>query len=210
MTETADHLWADRIAGGALILGAMLSVLAMAHHPEHVDPNGLVGLVHGAMIVLLTVTAFGFAHFALRRGLARPAILAGLVCYAISVVAHIGAGTINGFVVPALALRGAALAGRDVFLLAWEANQALAKLGVLMTGAAFAFWSLDFLRRSGLEPKAIGALGLAAGLAPAVLLATAALDMHVAGAFLAYAAFAAWGVIVGVHLLRGGLDEGRN
>jgi hypothetical protein len=207
MTDLADDRNADRIAGGALILGALLSVFAMAHHPDHVDPGGLVGIVHGAMIVLMSVIAFGFAHFARRRGLARPAILAGLIAYLVGLVAGLGAATTNGFVVPALAAHGAALSGRDVFLLAWEANQALAKLGVFATAAAFTFWSLDFLRRPGLEPKAIGGLGLLAGLGPAILLATGLTDMHVGGAFIAYAAFAAWAVIVGVHLVRGGLGE---
>jgi hypothetical protein len=207
MTEVANQKQADRIAGGALILASLLSVLAMAHHPVRVDPGGLVGIVHGAMIVLMTVIAFGFAHFALRRGVARSAILAGLVAYLVGLVADLGAGTINGFVVPALAAHGAALSGRDVFLLAWESNQALARLGVFATAAAFAFWSIDFLRRPGLEPKAIGGLGLLAGLVPAALLATGATDMHVAGAFAAYAAFAAWGVVVGVHMLRGRLES---
>jgi hypothetical protein len=206
MADVADNGDADRIAGGALIAGSLLSVLAMAHHPTHVDPGGLVGIVHGAMIVLMTAIAFGFAHFALRRGLARPAILAGLIAYLVSLVANIGAGTINGFVVPALAARGADLSGHDVFLLAWEANQALARLGVFATAAAFTFWSIDFLRRPGLEPKAIGGLGLLAGLVPAILLATGGIDMHVAGAFVAYAAFAAWGMIVGLHLVRGRLE----
>jgi hypothetical protein len=207
MTEVADWAYADRIAGGALILGSLLSVFVMAHHPEHVDPNGIVGLVHGAMLTLMGVIAFGFAHFALRRGLARPAILAGLVAYFIGVVADLGAGTTNGFIVPALAAHGPALTSRDVFLLAWEANQALARLGVFATAAAFTLWSIDFLRRPGFEPKAIGGLGLAAGLVPAALLASGATDMHVAGAFLAYAAFALWGTLVGVHLVRRGLDR---
>jgi hypothetical protein len=207
MTEVADHEQADRLAGGALILGSSLSVLTMAHHPTHVDPNGFVGLVHGAMIVLMSVIAFGFAHTALRRGLARPAILAGLIAYFIGLVADLGAGTTNGFIVPALAAHGAALSGRDVFLLAWEANQALARLGVFATAAAFTFWSIDFLRRPGIEPKAIGAFGLLAALVPATLLATGATDMHVAGALAAYAAFAAWGVVVGVHLFRGKLES---
>jgi hypothetical protein len=206
-SETGDHEYADRIAGWALILGALLSMFAMAHHPEHVDPNGLVGIVHGAMLILMAATAFGFAHFALRRGVARPAILAGLIFYLLGLVADGIAATTNGFVVPALARHGAALAGRDVFLLAWEMNQAMAMLGVFATGAAFAFWSLDFLRRPRLEPKLIGGLGLLAGLAPASLLASGAIDMHVAGAFIAYASFALWGVIVGLHLLRGGLDQ---
>src|SRR3954469_12674066 len=207
MTEVADCKLADRLAGGALLAGSLLSVLVMAHHPEHVDPNGIVGLVHGAMIALMSVTAFGFAHFALRRGLGRSAILAGLVAYFIGLVADLGAGTTNGFIVPALAAHGTALSGRDVFLLAWEANQALARLGVFATAAAFAFWSIDFLRRPGLAPKAIGGLGLLAGLVPASLLATGAINMHVAGAFAAYAAFAAWAALVGLHLLRGGLER---
>src|SRR4051812_31273172 len=57
MSETAEHEYADRIAGWALILGALLSMFAMAHHPEHVDPNGLVGIVHGAMLILMAATA---------------------------------------------------------------------------------------------------------------------------------------------------------
>ena len=207
MTESVDHKQADRIAGGALIAGSLLSVFVMAHHPQHVDPNGIVGLVHGAMITLMSVIAFGFAHFALRRGVAQPAILAGLIAYFIGVVADLGAGTTNGFIVPALAAHGPALTSRDVFLLAWEANQALARLGVFATAAAFTFWSIDFLRRPGLEPKAIGALGLLAGLVPAGLLATGMTDMHVAGALMAYAAFALWGAIVGVHLFRGKLED---
>lgn len=209
MADVADQRRADRIAGGALIAGSLLSVLAMAHHPEHVDPGGLVGIVHGAMIVLMTVIAFGFAHFALRRGVARLAILAGLIAYLVGLVADLGAGTINGFVVPALAAHGATLTGRDVFLLAWESNQALARLGVFATAAAFTFWSIDFLGRPGIEPKAIGGLGLAAGLVPAVLLATGAINMHVAGAFAAYAAFAAWGALVGLHMIRGRLEDQR-
>jgi hypothetical protein len=206
MMDVVDQGQTDRIAGGALIAGSLLSVLAMAHHPQHVDPNGMVGLVHGALIVLMSVIAFGFTHFALRRGLVRPAILAGLIAYFIGVVADLGAATTNGFIVPALAARGADLSGRDVFLLAWEANQALARLGVFATAAAFTLWSIDFLRRPGLEARAIGGLGLLAGLIPATLLATGATDMHVGGAFIAYAAFAAWGVVVGAHLLRGKLE----
>jgi hypothetical protein len=209
MADVADQERADRIAGGALIAGSLLSVLVMAHHPEHVDPNGIVGLVHGAMIVLMSVIAFGFAHFALRRGVARPAILAGLIAYFIGLVADLGAGTTNGFIVPALARHGADAGGRGVFLLAWEANQALAGLGVFATAAAFTFWSIDFLRRPGLEPRAIGALGLLAGLVPAGLLATGMTDMHVAGAFAAYAAFALWGAIVGLHMFRGRLEDQR-
>jgi hypothetical protein len=197
---------ADRIAGGALIGAALLSVLAMAHHPSSANPGAIGPIVHGTMIVLLAITFYGFAHFGLRRGVGKPAILAGLVAYAINLFATIGAAAINGFVVTALATRG--IANRDIFLLAWESNQALAGIGVFATGIAFGLWSVDFLRRAGLEAKAIGALGLLAGLAPAALLGIGAIRMDVAGAGLAYAAFAVWGAIVGQHLIRGKLEAG--
>ena len=195
----------DRIAGVSLIAAAASSVLAMAHHPSGAHSGALGGLVHGAMIVLLAAMAFGFAHFAGRRGLGRPAVLAGLIVYGLGLFAHAGAATINGFVVPALASRGHGAVGHDVFLLAWEANQALARLGVFATGAAFLLWSLDFLRRPGVEARLIGLAGLLAGAIPAVLLAGGGIRMDLAGAFLVYAVHAAWTALVGIHLLRGGL-----
>ena len=200
-----DERNSDRIAGGALIGAAAVSVLAMAHHPTSAHAGAIGPAVHGTMIAVLIALTFGFAHFALRRGLGRPAILAGLVAYAASGVVTIGAATISGFVVPALAERG--VADRDVFLFAWEAGQALARLGVYATAAAFACWSLDFLSRPGLEAKAIGAIGLLAGPGLAALLAAGAIRMDVAGAQIAYAAFVLWGVLVGLHLVRGKLQD---
>lgn len=197
----------ERIAGAALLAGAAGSVFAMAHHPSGGHGGALGGIVHGAMIALLGAMAFGFFFLCLRRGPARPAILAGALAYGVSLFAHVGAATINGFVVPALAARaaggGADAVGHDIFLLAWESNQALARLGVVATGLAFIFWSLDFLRRPGAEPRLIGALGLLAGAVPIALLAAGAIRMDVAGAFIVYAAHAAWAALVGLHLWRG-------
>ena len=154
------------------------------------------------MILVIAITAFGFAHFAVRRGLDRPAMLAGLVAYALALFGHVGAATINGFVVPAVAAHGhdaagSGVVGHDIFLFAWESNQALARLGVYANAAAFLLWSLDFLRRPGLEPRLIGLLGLAAGGVPAILLAAGLIRMDVPGALTAYTAFSAWAAIVG-------------
>lgn len=192
-----------RIGGMALIGAGAGTVLAMAHHPTGAHGAGLLGPgVHAAMIVLLALTAFGFTTFCALRGPARPIILAGLVAYALALLGHVGAGTINGFVVTALAARDP-LPGHDVFLLAWEANQALAKLGVLAASAAFVFWSLDFLRGADGTAKAVGALGFAAGIVPPALLLTGVIDMDVTGALIVYAIQAAWGALVGFHLVRG-------
>jgi len=202
MTDHYEGAHGDRLAGAALIAAAAASVLAMAHHPSGAHGGALGGIVHGAMIVLLALQVFGFTHFARRRGLARPAILAGLVAYGISLFGHVAAATINGFVVPAIAARGHGAVSRDIFLFAWEANQAFARLGVYATGTAFILWSLDLLRRDAGWSRLIGLAGIAAGVVPAALLASGAIHMNVGGAFIVYAIHAAWAALVGVMLFR--------
>jgi hypothetical protein len=186
-----------------MLVAAALTVVAMAHHPSGAHGGPLGGIVHGAMIVLLCLLAWGFLVFATGRGGSRPLILAGLLAYAISLFAHIGAATINGFVVPALANPEAPPVSHDLFRFAWYSNQALAKLGVFMTGAAYVAWSIDLLRDSGRGPRAAAIAGLAAGLLPAALLAAGVLRMDVAGAMLIYAAHAAWAALIGVMMWRG-------
>ena len=192
---------ADRTAGAAMIAAAAGTLLAMGHHPSGAHGgSALAGIVHGGMIALLAAIAFGFAHFARRRGLERPAVLAGPIAYGIGLVGHVGAATINGFAVPALAARG--VTSHDLFAFAWEMNQALAKLGVYATAAAYLLWSADLFA----EPRArlLVALGIAAAVVPAVLLASGALGMDVAGAFVVYAAQVGWAALVGLHLVRNG------
>lgn len=207
MEEGAGIRSTTKAGGAALIAAAIGSVAAMAHHPSGAHAGALGGIVHGAMMIVLTALAFGFVAFALSRGIGRAAMLAGLLAFAVSLFAHFGAATINGFVVPALAARGPGAVGHDVFLLCWEANQALAGLGAFATGAAYSLWSLDLLAGRGRADRLLGAAGIAAGLLPAVLLAAGGIAMDVAGAFLVYAAHAAWALLVGVRMLsaaRGG------
>ena len=200
MTETRNG---DRVAGIALIGAAALSMLAMAHHPASRDAGAMIGIVHGVMILVIGVMAWGFAHFARRRGLERPTVLAGLVAYGIGAVANVGAGTINGFIVPALAAHAPPVSG-DLFVLAWEANQALAKLGVVAIGIAYALWSLNLWRQS----TALALSGLLAGGIPAALLIGGWIDMHLHAAIPVYAAQALWAALLGWHLQSGGLSNG--
>lgn len=194
---------AGRFAGACLMAAAALTVLAMGHHPTSVHGGGVGGYVHGAMIVALTVMFFGFSYFALRSGIDRPVILAGLIAYGVSSVASLGAGTINGFVVPVLAALGPDAVSRDIFVLCWQANQALAQLGVFATGAAYALWSIYFMQRSDVMNRIVGAAGLAAAILPAAALASGVVEMNVAGAFAIYSVHAAWSALVGVRLIQG-------
>ena len=192
-----------RIGGAALIAAGAGIVFAMAHHPTGTHGTGALGpVVHGAMIVLLWLTAFGFAIFCMLRGPGRPLVLAGAISYAVAFFGHLGAGTINGFVVPALAAHSGSLASHDVFRLAWEANQALATLGVIAASVAFLFWSADLLRSDGREAKAVGALGIIAGAVPIGLLLGGLISMNVPGAMIVYAIQAAWGACLALQMVR--------
>jgi hypothetical protein len=190
----------DRIGGGALIAAALGTVLAMSHHPSGMHGGGLGGIVHGAMIALLGVLSFGFLRFAQQRGFERPLILAGAIAYLAAFLAHVGAATINGFIVPALT-GGEPPVSHDLFRFAWHSNQALAKLGVVATGLAYLGWGLDLAGNA--RMRWIGLAGVVAGIVPAALLAAGAITMNVTGAFIAYAAHALWAVLLGAAMWRG-------
>jgi len=192
-----------KIIGGLLVIASVLIVFSMAHHPSGAHGSGgLARLVHGAMILLLSL-AFGcMAWWSIRRGLERPLVLFGLIAYAINLVASIGAATVNGFVVPALAAHGVEGAGHENFRLLWELNQALAGLGVYATGAAYLLWGLSLVQDKAPSHKTVGALAIIAGLVPAALLATSTVQMNVSGAFIVYGAQMIWIAIMGVYMWR--------
>jgi hypothetical protein len=191
----------DRVAGGILVAASLASVLMMAHHPASAHDLAMGQFVHGAMIVIVGLTALGLAQFSRALGLGRLGVLAGLIAYGIALFSNIGAATINGFVVTNLVAKG--VDDRDIFALAWEANQALARMGVAATGVAFLLWSVELLRRTGWMGRAIGAVGLLAGALPVVLLGTGLLTMHLHGAILIYGGQAAWMALAGLYLWSG-------
>ena len=192
----------ERIGGAALLAAGVGIVFGMAHHPTSVADAHLSQWIHGLLIVFVGLTAFGFAAFCAARGPGRPAILAGAVAYAMAMIGHTGAVTVNGFAVAVLAARGEPI-GRDTMLLAWDINQALAQLGVAAAGTAIVLWSLDLLGRKSGESRLLGVLGVLLGTGPVVLLLWGVISMNAAGAFVAYGAHATWGAALGLHLLRG-------
>ena len=189
-----------RAAGWALILSAGMTVAAMGHHPVHAQAAAANNIVHGLLIGLAGLAAFGFLHWSLIRGLSRPAVAAGLVAYLLATLANVGAAIINGFVVVALAKAGGSSPELNRF--AWETNQALAGLGVFATGAAYGLWSIDLLRRGASLERTVGLAGLVFGLAPPVLIVTGILRMNLTGALLIYAAQMMWMASLGLLVLK--------
>lgn len=191
----------DRLAGPVLILSALGVTLMMAHHPTRLSGHEeLNAIVHGVMIALIGTTTYGVTHMALRRGIGRPAPLAGLIAWVIAAFADIGAATINGFAVPALAAHGNVDAG--VLALAWALNQSLAQLAVVATGVAFLLWAHGWALRGTIWTRLLGVHGMVFGALPVVLLATGT-RMSVAGAMLVYSMQALWIAMLGLYLWSG-------
>lgn len=188
-----------RVGGAVLIAVAILAVFAIVYHPvDGQGDNQVNRAIHALMMILVLLLSFGFARFALRRGIVRPAVLAGAIGYAVSVCAEIGAATINGFIVPDLAAGG--IADPDIYSLAREANQTLAALGVYAGGSALVFWGLDLAWHGSWRDRATSLPGLSLGLISVLLLATGVVQMDVAGALLLYTMGAAWAVLIALHL----------
>lgn len=186
-------------SGAVLAAASVLGVLVMAHHPTNTGQAFLANLVHGALMILQLLLFAGFARFAARLGMAGFCALTGLVFYGAAVCGNLLAATINGFAVPALAAREPSIS-QDIFRLAWELNQALAYAAVYAASVAFILWGAALIARGRMLA---GIAGIAAGGVPAALLAIGSLDMHVAGAFAAYSIQAAFGLIIGILIMRG-------
>lgn len=198
---------AARWAGLALVGAAAATLLAMSHHPASAHDATLNMTVHGVMIAVAGVAGYGFLTWSRLRGLDRPPVAVGLIAYLIGMFGGIGAATINGFVVTAL-VHGEGGLAHDAHRLAWEANQALAQIGVWGTGIAYALWSIDLIRRGDGFERIAGAAGIAAGLIPVGLLASGVLQMNLAGALILYTAQLAWMGLAGLVLLRMARREG--
>ena len=195
----------DRIAGGLLVVASLASVLMMAHHPSNSHGLAMGQFVHGAMIAIVGLTALGLAQFARVLGLDRLTVLAGLIAYGVAMFGGIGAATINGFVVTNLVAKGET--DHAIFALAWEANQALANLGVVATGVAFILWSIELLQRAGRAGRVLGLLGVLAGVAPMILLGSGMMRMNLHGAILIYGGQAAWMALAGLYLWSGRMTK---
>lgn len=203
MSNVETRGWAGSApaAGVMLVVTAALVVFTMGHHPTGhgggADGISLGNVVHAAMIVFLVAQLWAVSVFAVKDG-PDGWRLAGLVAYAISVICHVIAATINGFIVPALAGAVDGTASHDLFVLLWHANQSFATLGVHAIGLGFMLWGYALLRRGGLPVRVAGAAGLFAGLLPSGLLIGGVIALNVDGTFIVYAAHSAWVAFLGV------------
>jgi hypothetical protein len=176
MESRADDGRETAIARAILLVATFLEVAVMGHHPsvQASDPLGaareMVALsatavtVHGVLVALMLVIAYGCAVFASGRGASRPLIGIGSIFYGAGVVVMIGAALVSGFVLPDLAnALPHATAGdgpglNSIFILCRVLNRTCANFGVVAMSVGIGCWSLDLLKTPGLK-RAVGAWG---------------------------------------------------
>jgi hypothetical protein len=185
-------------AGAVLALSALAAAVLMHHHPHGGDGAGLVRAVHGGLIMLIAVQPAVLALVACALGW-RLLTAQAAALFALGTLAAILAGTINGFVAPALGAYPAGEIALGVGAFGWELNQALARLGAIATGAgivlfAAALWQAGW--------RFIGGAGVLAGGLTAALLVTGIIDMRFYGAMFTYIAQLAWLALLGGALFR--------
>jgi hypothetical protein len=205
-----------------LILSALASLIAVAHHPrvshatsradvmaQIVRSSVLDEAVHAVVVVAACGLLFGLTAFAARRGLRNDAVPAGLVAYAIGTVFAIGAALIDGFLIPAIAARYAtappAKIDTALQLLAVCAMtiQIATKTWLLAASFAVVMWSSVLVRHGGLL-RAVGVVGVVATAVLLVVLAfTANVNPHSLGFIVVLQTI--WYVAIGALMIRGEL-----
>ena len=206
----------DRVAGLAVAAATILSLVAIAFHPSVArtgTPEELVRrlvafstldeIVHGTLILAVAGLLYGMAAYSLRRGMRSAGVLAGLVTYALGAAALVGAGLIDGFMIPMLAVRTAAepaatAAALQILTVLAIAIGVLTKFGLAATCLAMLCWAAGLVRTAG-RPRITGIAGIASALAVAALLtATRQLNPHALAAL--FALQAVWYVAVASEL----------
>lgn len=212
----------DVTAGLILILAALLSLVAVAHHPvikagetgelfQQIQETALTDrLVHGALIVCGIAVLFSLCRLAQRLGIDRNSVLLGLIFYSLGTATLIGAALIDGFFVPEIGARyyhgapAAADGGLALLRFCSIAIQIFTKLSIIVTSIAILLWSISFAR-TGRGPLIAAVVGVAAALSQGAILFynLSAITAHTV--IFVLAAQMIWYLIVGWLLIKGEL-----
>lgn len=207
-----------RASGYALIALSAASVLLMAMHPTTGTPDfaefvvragrGVPGntLVHGSLITLIVLMAVCILSMRDALGADRWLVRAGTASLVVGSAGAIGAGLINGFVVPNTASHfidagaNSLSSLRPSLTLAHEASATLARLATVGLSIAAVAWSTCLLRLTRI-PRTCGIVGLICGIAPLALHAAEHMQVNVTGFSLLVQIHAVWTGAAGVTLV---------
>jgi hypothetical protein len=210
------------IFGLVIIVGWALFLIVLSRHADGPPPASFAAMIKGlanegqqgvhiAASALSAVLLIGYAGFAGRLGLSRPAVLTGLVAFAIATAAIMTWTLLDGVVLPGVAARYAAKPDADldvlkpIFVFVGGVIGLLFQVRAVCVVVATAAWSLALL---GGTP--VSRLVAVLGFGVSALLAAPLFAPHlIAGGnmlmvFLALTGIQAlWGACIAIQLLRG-------
>ncbi len=206
---------------GPIVGAVLLAVVALALHPHmsgHAGPQAELRelgslsardrLVHGTLLLLLAILLTAFASYALRRGLTRWPVVAGLVTFAIGIGGLLAAGLIDGFVLPEIvaqfvdaspAVQDAAVA---TLAACGVAVNVLTAFGIVAMAIAIAAWSLDLARDVG-ESRIAGIVGFVSALLTVLVLVEGGPSLSAHTLIAVLCVQGVWYVWIAVLLARG-------
>lgn len=203
------------ILGGGAILGVV--VIALHPHAASSGPNlaemvsgsprlsAANAIVHGLMIALIYSWISALSILATRLGENRLWVRHGLIAYVLGGLLAIGAGLINGFVVPEAAelYRGQTGVGipGDIGTLLWAMTQVLTKCGIIAMSAGIAFLSVGLLTSEDKMARVTGGAGILIGGAIAVAMLAGELGASLLGMAVAVAAQGLWYLLISALLI---------
>ena len=165
---------------GAFACCALLTLMLLANHPMtgahtiaavlQAEARDQVadGLVHGGFIVILCVVIVCFVFLSRALGMGRVAVVGALVAFCVGCGALMGSMIVDGFVIPALAVRFSAMGtaaaltqAETLFILCGTLIRFLMPMGLLFQSAAMLSWSSAIVGIRGW--RFAGVFGLAGG-----------------------------------------------
>lgn len=191
----------DRIAGLVMAGAALLSVPVMAHHPTSFTGGGsLMQMVHGVLLFTSLILQAGFVRVSVRLGLGNYWTLLALIAFSVGIITVFFAGTMNGFIAPALAEDGQFT--KEITNFCWKFNQSLVYVSAYAIGLAFVLLGVQLIRSNMQHGVVLGCVALLTGGAPSILLVTEVIDMHVTGALITYTSQWLFSACAGLWLIK--------
>jgi hypothetical protein len=180
----------------AFTVCALASLTLLANHPggnpgsfadlikDEAAHQVIDGVVHGGFVITLVALIVCFVFLSRFLGLAKPPVVIGLVCFCVGCGALMASMVLDGFAIPAIAVRFASTddlqAAKTLFVLVGTLIRFLMPMGLLFQFVAMLSWSWAIVKRPGLS-RAVGLLGSAVAiiLIVAIFAIPAAMAAHV-------------------------------
>jgi hypothetical protein len=213
----------DRRSGLALIAGSAGVIITLALHPSEralFAPGQLesaahrIVTVHSLALACLPLWLFGACGLSRRVGSDNGLGVAGLIFYALGIVAMMNAVVVDGLVSPRLAREIVDATGTpgQAWRVAFNYNAmvdlAFMHVFLVASSAGILLWSASIVRTTSLA-RGAGIAGCFLGAAVPLAVLTGLLDRHLHLFLLAILGQAAWFMVVGTLLFRTASVEAR-